>query len=55
MADEMADEKATTDADARPDQPMIRKIGPADLWDVLAKGIDDFKAKPSHILLLVLL
>ncbi len=51
----MADEKAITDADASPDQPMIRKIGPADLWDVLASGVDDFKAKPSHVLLLVIL
>ena len=55
MADEMANEKAITDADASPDQPTIRKIGPADLWDVLARGVDDFKAKPSHILLLVIL
>ena len=55
MADEMADEKALTDADASPDHPTIRKIGPADLWDVLARGIDDFKAKPSHVLLLVIL
>ena len=55
MADEMADEKALTDADASPDHPIIRKIGPADLWDVLARGIDDFKAKPSHVLLLVIL
>ena len=51
----MADEMAITDADASPDRPMIRKIGPADLWDVLAKGVDDFKAKPSHVLLLVIL
>jgi uncharacterized membrane protein len=56
MANETADEKATTDTDTdtNPDQ-VVRKIGPADLWDVLAKGIDDFKAKPSHILLLVFL
>ena len=55
MADEMADEKAITDTDASPDRPIIRKIGPADLRDVLARGLDDFKAKPSHILLLVFL
>ena len=51
----MADEKAITDAYASPDRPMIRKIGPADLWDVLTRGVDDFKAKPSHVLLLVIL
>ena len=55
MADEMADEEAVSGADASPGRPMIRKIGPADLWDVLARGVDDFKAKPSHVLLLVLL
>ena len=55
MADEMADEKAVADTGASPDRPMIRKIGPADLREVLVKGLDDFKAKPSHILLLVFL
>jgi uncharacterized membrane protein len=35
--------------------PGIRKIGPADLKEVLAKGLEDFKAKPSHIVLLVVL
>ena len=49
------DEMAISDTDASPGQPVVRKIGPADLWDVLARGVDDFKAKPSHILLLVLL
>ena len=51
----MTDEKAIADTDASPDQPMVRKIGPADLGEVLAKGLDDFKAKPSHVLLLVFL
>ena len=55
MANEMADENAITDTDANPDQPIVRKISPADLRDVLARGLDDFKAKPSHILLLVIL
>jgi uncharacterized membrane protein len=55
MANEMADEKAIADTDANLDQPVVRNIGPADLWEVLAKGVDDFKAKPSHVLLLVFL
>lgn len=40
---------------ARTVQPMIRKIGVADLGDALAKGFDDFKAKPSHVMLLVII
>jgi uncharacterized membrane protein len=30
-----------------PDIPSVRKIGPADLKDALAKGIDDFQALAS--------
>ena len=32
--------------------PAIRKISPADLIDVLAKGIDDFWAMPTHVVFL---
>jgi uncharacterized membrane protein len=35
--------------------PRIRNIGPADLWDAFVKGFDDFKAKPSHLLFLVII
>lgn len=35
--------------------PEVRRISPADLKDVLAKGIDDFKAKPSHLVILALI
>jgi uncharacterized membrane protein len=35
--------------------PRIRNIGPADLKDALAKGFEDFKAKPSHLLFLVII
>ena len=34
--------------------PEIRKISPADLKVVLTKGMDDFKAKPSHLVILAL-
>ena len=38
--------------DSTPVYPMVRKIGPADLKDALAKGIDDFLAMPSsHVFL----
>ena len=35
--------------------PDIKKISVTDLKDVLAKGLSDFKEKPSHILLLVVI
>ncbi len=44
----MANDKAIADADAGPAQPNIRTIGTADLIDALTKGLDDFKAMPSH-------
>jgi uncharacterized membrane protein len=33
----------------------VRKISAADLYDVLVKGFADFNAKPSHIVLLVVI
>jgi uncharacterized membrane protein len=33
----------------------IRKIGPADLKEALLKGLEDFKAKPSHLVLLAII
>jgi uncharacterized membrane protein len=35
--------------------PAVRSIGPADLWDALVKGFDDFKAMPTHVLFLGLI
>lgn len=37
------------------DYPEIRRIGLDDLKYALAKGIDDFKAKPSHLVILALI
>jgi len=51
----VANENSHTAADISVSPPAVRKITPADLKDALAKGIDDFKAKPSHIFLLVLI
>ena len=41
--------------DATPVYPVVRKIGPADLKDALAKGIDDFLAMPSSLFFLALI
>jgi uncharacterized membrane protein len=35
--------------------PVVRRIGFTDLQDALAKGIDDFKAMPSHALFLCII
>jgi uncharacterized membrane protein len=44
--------QVTAGPEAPPVYPTVRKIGPADLKDALAKGIDDFSAMPSsHIFL----
>lgn len=37
------------------DQPTVHRIGLADLREALARGWDDFKAKPSHYLFLGLI
>ncbi len=36
-------------------RPTVREISFADLKDALARGLDDFKAKPSHIVMLVII
>jgi uncharacterized membrane protein len=35
--------------------PVVRSIGPADLRDALAKGLDDFWAMPTHVVFLSLI
>ncbi len=35
--------------------PAIRRIGLSDVWDALARGFDDFRAKPSHYVFLGLI
>jgi uncharacterized membrane protein len=37
---------------ARPALPVVRKIAMSDLWDALTKGIDDFRAFPTHVIFL---
>ena len=47
----MAIEKTAAATDANIDHPIVvRTIGAADLRDALAKGFDDFKARPTHLL-----
>jgi uncharacterized membrane protein len=36
-------------------QPVVRRIAVADLKDVLARGVDDFMAMPSHAVFLCLI
>ena len=38
-----------------PAYPIVRKIGPSDLKQALAEGLDDFLAKPSHLVFLGLI
>jgi uncharacterized membrane protein len=51
----LAKDDAITGVRTGPAQPTIRTIGVADLKDALAKGIDDFKAVPSHLVFLGLI
>ena len=51
----MANENSIADIEKSEVQPTIRTIGVEDLKDALAKGFDDFKAMPSHVLLIVVI
>ncbi len=48
----MTNGQVITDGDASPAQPVVRKIGVADLKDALAGGFADFNAMPTHMLFL---
>ena len=41
--------------DPTSDLPIVRAIGPADLWYALAKGFDDFKSMPTQVVFLCLI
>ena len=45
----MTNGQAITDRDTSTAQPVIRKIGVADLKDALAGGLADFNAMPTHL------
>jgi uncharacterized membrane protein len=41
-----------TGASATASRPVVRHIAPSDLFDALARGVDDFMAMPSHAIFL---
>ena len=52
----MANEKSIANVGAYGStKPNVRRIGTADLIDALAKGLDDFKAMPTHVVFLCLI
>ena len=51
----MTDGQAIADRDASPAQPVVRKIGVADLKDALAGGFADFNAMPTHLIFLCII
>jgi uncharacterized membrane protein len=51
----MANPKTITAIDAGEVLPAIRDVDRNDLKDALAKGLDDFKAMPTHVFLLVVI
>ena len=48
----MTHQEMNTDLVADPALPEVRKITVADVREALAQGLDDFKAKPSHLVFL---
>ena len=51
----MAPTQTISGDDLHPVRPTIRRIGVADLFDALRKGLDDFTAMPSHVVFLSLI
>jgi len=50
----MKNEKFIGAADDSPVYSDVRKISPSDLKDALIKGLDDFKEKPTHLVILAI-
>jgi len=51
----MTNEHLIADEGAQAAVPDVRRIGIGDLKDALAKGLDDFKTMPTHLLFLCLI
>ena len=51
----MANQETISAAGASHSLPRVRGITPWDLVDVLAKGLDDFRAMPTHVIFLSLI
>lgn len=48
----MVQRQAAVDGQIGSVAPTVRAIGTADLFDALAKGVADFREKPSHLMIL---
>ena len=48
----MANSHLLVGATTNPTQPVVRRISPSDLYQSLARGIDDFTAMPIHAVFL---
>src|SRR6202161_3008659 len=48
----MANSHILVGASASPARPVVRRISPSDLYQSLARGVDDFLAMPSHAVFL---
>ncbi len=51
----MAQEKSFRDLQVTTSEIGIREIGVKDLWQALKEGLDDFNAKPSHVVFLIVI
>jgi uncharacterized membrane protein len=51
----MAQTDVILPAEAARELPAVRSIGPADLLEVLSKGVADFRAMPTHVIFLSLI
>jgi len=45
----------TVSSSTKPTLPIVRKIGMTDLKDALAKGVEDFRAIPTHVIFLIII
>jgi uncharacterized membrane protein len=51
----MANFHVLAGAEETPAHPVVRKIGVGDIWEALARGVEDFQAMPSHLVFLGLI
>jgi uncharacterized membrane protein len=51
----MADQQTFADAEAGSADPVVRKIGLADLQDAIKRGIADFSAIPTHLIFVAII
>src|SRR5437763_17138393 len=51
----MANQDIITPVESAGELPVVRSIGIADLREALARGFDDFRAMPTHVIFLSLI